>query len=104
MKPTMIYLLFAGVLGFGLLRGQSYLRSVLGEALPLQDAGWMILTRRLTLFFAALALANELVWRLMSTDSWVSFKTFGLTAAVFLFFLTQGRLLSRHAAGDRDEG
>jgi intracellular septation protein len=100
MKPTMIYLLFAGVLGFGLLRGQSYLRSVLGEALPLQDDGWMILTRRLTLFFAALAAANELVWRLMSTDAWVNFKTFGLTAALFLFFLTQGRLLSRYASGE----
>ena len=33
MKPTMIYLLFGGVLGFGLLRGKSYLRAVMDEAL-----------------------------------------------------------------------
>ena len=96
MKPTMIYLFFAAALGFGLMRGQSYLQSLMGEALPMRDAGWMILTKRIALFFLALAVANEAVWRLFSTDTWVNFKTFGLTAALFLFFLTQGRLLQTY--------
>lgn len=96
MKPTMIYLLFGGALGVGLLRGQSYLKLVMEEALPLQPEGWMILTRRLTAFFFALAVANEAVWRLMSTEAWVNFKTFGLTAALFLFFMTQGGVLTRY--------
>lgn len=69
MKPTMIYLLFGVLLGIGLLRGQSWLRLVLEEAIPLQDEGWMILTRRVMAFFFALAIANEAVWRLMSTDA-----------------------------------
>lgn len=96
MKPTMIYLLFGGVLGFGLLRRQSYLKVVMEEALPLQAEGWMILTRRLTAFFFALAVLNEAIWRTMSTEAWVNFKTFGLTAALFLFFMTQGGVLSRY--------
>lgn len=96
MKPTMIYLFFAVALGFGLMRGQSYLQAVMGEALPMRDEGWMILTKRIALFFLALAVANEVIWRLFSTDVWVNFKTFGLTAALFLFFLTQGRLLQAH--------
>jgi intracellular septation protein len=96
MKPTMIYVLFGAVLGFGLLRGQSYLRLVMEEALALQPEGWMILTRRLCAFFFALAVANEVVWRLMSTEAWVNFKTFGLTAALFVFFMTQGGLLARY--------
>ena len=50
MKPTIIYLIFAGILGFGLLRGQSYLRVVMEEMLPLQPEGWMKLTKRLALF------------------------------------------------------
>lgn len=100
MKPTMIYVLFGGILGFGLLRGQSYLRAVMEEALALQPEGWMILTRRLCAFFFALAVANEAVWRLMSTEAWVNFKTFGLTAALFLFFMTQGGLLSRYGIED----
>lgn len=97
MKPTMIYLLFGGALGFGLLRGKSYLATMMEDALPLQHEGWMILTKRITGFFFALALANEVVWRTMSTDAWVTFKTFGLTAAVFLFFMTQGGLLTKYA-------
>ena len=65
MKPTMIYVLFGGVLGFGLLRGQSYLRFAMEEVMPLQEEGWMKLTRRLTAFFLALAVANEFIWRSM---------------------------------------
>lgn len=96
MKPTMIYILFAGILGFGLWRGQSYLAAVMGEAMPMAQEGWMILTRRLALFFLGLAVANELVWRLMSTEAWVNFKTFGLTLAMFAFFMTQGGLLKKY--------
>lgn len=102
MKPTIIYLLFGGALGFGLLRGQSYLQFMMDEVMPLKPEGWMILTRRMTAFFFALAFLNELIWRTMSTDAWVSFKTFGLTAAVFLFFMTQGKLLTDYGV-EKDE-
>ncbi|QUS34887.1 inner membrane-spanning protein YciB [Falsirhodobacter algicola] len=96
MKPTLIYLIFGSILGVGLLRGQSYLRLVLEEAIPLRHEGWMILTRRICAFFFGLAIANEVVWRMFSTEVWVSFKTFGLTAALFLFFMGQGKLLQTY--------
>ncbi len=96
MKPTMIYLLFGGMLAIGLLRGKSYLKYVMEEMMPLQDEGWMILTRRLMFCFFGLALANEVIWRLFSTQTWVYFKTFGLTAAVFAFFLLQGKLFETY--------
>jgi len=99
-KPTIIYLLFAAILGVGLMRGRSYLKLVMDEALPMQAEGWMILTRRVTALFVALAVANEVVWRTMSTDVWVDFKTFGLTAALFAFFMTQGRLMDRYGIKD----
>lgn len=102
MKPTMIYLLFGGILGAGLLRGKSYLKLVMEEMLPLAHEGWMILTRRLTVFFFALALLNELVRRNMSTDVWVNFKTFGLTAAVFAFFMTQGAIFKKYGTDKPD--
>ncbi len=96
MKPTILYVAFGGTLGVGLLRGTSYLRHVLEGAMPLEHDGWMILTRRLMLFFFGLAIANELVWRLMSEAAWVNFKTFGLTAAIFVFFMTQSKLLKEY--------
>ena len=101
MKPTIIYLLFGGILGIGLLRGQSYLRLVMQELIPLENNGWMILTQRFTAFFFGLALANEAVWRSFSTDTWVYFKTFGLTAALFVFFMMQSALLSKYAIGKK---
>ena len=102
MKPTIIYLLFGGILGIGLLRGQSYLRVVMQDLIPLENTGWMILTRRFTAFFFGLALANEAVWRSFSTETWVYFKTFGLTAALFAFFMMQSALLSKYAIGKKD--
>ena len=104
MKPTIIYLIFGGLLGFGLLRGQSYLRYVMDEAMPMREQGWMILTRRLCAFFLGLAVVNELVWRTMSTDTWVNFKTFGLTIAVFAFFIMQASLFNKYSIDkDKDE-
>ena len=102
MKPTIIYLLFAAILAVGLMRGQSWLAALMGEVMPMRHEGWMILTRRLAVFFALLAVANEAVWRLMSTDAWVNFKTFGLTAAMFVFFMTQGRLVQKYGIEDSE--
>ncbi|PRX31896.1 intracellular septation protein [Meinhardsimonia xiamenensis] len=104
MKPTLIYALFAAVLGFGLMRGESYLQLVMDEVLPMTREGWMILTRRVTVFFASLAVANEIVWRSMSTDAWVNFKTFGLTIATFAFFMTQSKLFQTHSTAPEEAG
>jgi intracellular septation protein len=103
MKPTMIYLLFGGVLGYGLLRGRSYLQYVMDGVMPLSDAGWMILTRRLMLFFFGLAVLNEAIWRTQTEEMWVYFKTFGLTAAIFLFFMAQGALFRDHSTEEKDD-
>ena len=96
MKPTIVYLLFGGILSFGLLRKKSYLEYVMEDMLPLESTGWMILTKRVAIFFLSLALLNELIWRNMSTDSWVNFKIFGLTGALFIFFIAQNSLIQKY--------
>lgn len=103
MKPTILYALFAGALGFGLTRGTSYLKVLMGEMIPMDDAGWMKLTARFALFFVALAIANEFVWRTMSTDMWVNFRTFVLPAATFVFMMTQLGTLSKHSTEDDED-
>ena len=103
MKPTLLYLAFGGILAVGLMQGKSYLSSVMDEAMPMEEAGWMILTRRLAAFFFALAIANEAVWRLMSTEAWVNFKTFGLTAALFAFFMAQGKVFETYGIKGADD-
>jgi intracellular septation protein len=79
----------------GLMRKKSFLAVIMDELMPLKYEGWMILTRRLALFFFLLALSNELVWRFMSTDTWVSFKTFALPLLLFGFFVSQSAMLSK---------
>jgi intracellular septation protein len=96
MKPTIIYTVFAAVLGFGLLRGRSYLKSLMGMAMPLDDAGWLIFTRRWVAFFVGMALLNEAIWRTQPTETWVVFKTFGALPLTFVFLAFQWPLLKRH--------
>jgi intracellular septation protein len=96
MKPTFLYTFFGGALLIGLLRGESYLRMVMQEGLPMQAEGWMKLTWRFAFFFLALAVVNEAVWRSVSTETWVTFKTFALTAAPVIFIMAQYSLIQRY--------
>ena len=89
MKTTIVYAIFAGILGLGLLLGRSWLQWIMAEFLPMREEGWLILTRRLALAFALMAVANEVVWRTMSTDFWVKFETFGLPIALMAFLWWQ---------------
>lgn len=89
MKTSIVNGMFALILGIGLLRGKSLLKWVMGEMLPMQDEGWMILTKRLAFGFAALAIANEVIWRTMSTDAWVKIETFAFPIALFLYLWVQ---------------
>jgi intracellular septation protein len=89
MKTSIVYGCFSAILGIGLLRGKSYLEWVMGEFLPMMDEGWMILTKRITVMFIALAIANELIWRTQSTELWVKLETFAFPAVLFLFLWLQ---------------
>ncbi|WP_371155270.1 inner membrane-spanning protein YciB [Jannaschia sp. 2305UL9-9] len=102
-KPTIVNLLLGGALFAGLWRGRSFLSILLSEAMPLDDAGWMILTRRLAWFFVASAVANEIVWRFFSTEFWVTFETFFLPGSMFAFFISQAGLISRHTIATDEE-
>ena len=95
-KPTIIYSLFALVLGGGLLFGRSFLAVVFDQMFNLTPQGWRILTLRWAVFFAALAVLNEVIWRSQSTDFWVNFKVFGVTPLTMAFALTQMPLIKRY--------
>jgi intracellular septation protein len=103
MKTTIVYLFFAVILSVGLIRGSSYLAYVMSEMIPMSDEGWMVLTRRLTVFFILLAGANELVWRTMSTDAWVKIETFGFPILMFVFLWSQIIALEKYTETDDPE-
>ncbi|HLQ18231.1 MAG TPA: septation protein IspZ [Tabrizicola sp.] len=100
MKTTIVYGTFAVILTVGLLRGRSLLQWVMADALPMKPEGWMILTRRLAAMFAALAIANEVIWRTQSTELWVKLETFAMPAALFLFLMINFMALQRYMIED----
>jgi intracellular septation protein len=100
LKPTIIYVLFGAALLIGLAFGKSLLGLVFDSVFHLTDEGWRKLTLRWALFFLALAVLNEFVWRTMSTDTWVTFKVFGVVPITFVFAALQYPLLQKYAAPD----
>lgn len=96
-KPTIVFSLFAGILATGLFLRRNWLGAVLSEALPMTPEGWRLLTIRMALFFAAMAIGNEIVWRTMSETTWVWFETFGQPILIFVFLMGNAGLFKAHA-------
>ena len=96
LKPTIIYTLFGTILLAGLAVGRPLLTVVFHEVFELTPEGWRKLTIRWALFFLAMAVLNEIVWRTQSTDFWVTFKAFGVLPLTALFAALQYPLVTRH--------
>ena len=97
MKPTIIYVLFGGLLLGGLWLNKPLLAMVFDSVFDLTEEGWRKLTLRWALFFLALAVLNEAIWRTQSTDFWVNFKVFGVLPLTFVFAALQFPLLQKYA-------
>jgi intracellular septation protein len=96
MKPTAANLIFAGLLGGGLLSNRMFLKDLLGSAIDMPIAAWRTLTWRWVVFFLAMAAANEFVWRTMSEATWVNFKVFGLMGATMVFAFANAPFMAKH--------
>jgi len=117
MKPTIVYLMFAVTLAGGLATGRNFLRTLFDGALHLPDDAWRTLTKRYVVFFALLAVANEVAWRYLTRDcdltaaaacagegQWVNLKIWGFTGINVLFALAQAPFLAKHVIEQPKEG
>jgi intracellular septation protein len=100
MKPTIINALFAAILFVGLATRRAFLKHMFGAVMNLDEEGWRKLSVRWALFFCAVAVLNEIVWRSFSTDLWVNFKVFGILPLTLVFALSQTPLIHRHTVAE----
>jgi intracellular septation protein len=103
LKPTIVNTMFGLILLGGLYFRKPLLAIVLDSMFELTDEGWRKLTLRWALFFFALAVLNEIVWRTQTTDFWVSFKVLGIMPITIAFALAQTPLLLRYDASKKEE-
>jgi intracellular septation protein len=99
-KPTILYTLFGLFLITGALRGKNPLKVLMGDAFHLPDPVVRTLTLRYALFFFALAVANEIVWRTQTTLFWGVFKVPGVPIIIFLFAMSQAPLMMKYMPDD----
>lgn len=105
-KPTVVNLIFASFLCYAWIFNKPILKNLFDSLIEIDDSGWRLLTRNWMLFFVGLAIANEVAWRTLSTDGWVTFKVFGLTGVALLFSVLQTPIIMRHAVhkAPQDDG
>ena len=97
MKPTIVNLLFAGILYFGkYFTNKPMLRILFKQAFDLKDKGWEILNNRWIIFFVFVAILNEIVWRTQSEVFWVNFKVWGLLPISLVFAVSQVTLINKY--------
>ena len=98
LKPTLLNAIF----GLALLGGLAFKKPLLPYVFDgmgnLTEEGWHKLTVRWGIFFLVMAAVNEVVWRSVSTDTWVAFKTFGYLPLTFVFAMAQAPLMARFEA------
>ena len=97
MKPTIINLLFAGILFFGkYVTKKPLLKVFFQNTLSLKDEGWRRLNYYWIFFFIFVAILNEIVWRTQSEAFWVNFKVWGLLPITFIFAASQFPLINKY--------
>jgi intracellular septation protein len=79
--------------------GRYPFKYLLGDAIKITDKGWRGLTLRYGLYFAAVAIVNETVWRTQSDDTWVAFRG-GLWIASAAFGIWQVFYIMKHLIKD----
>lgn len=96
-KPSILYWLFGAILVAGrVLARRNFVRSLLGKQVELPAAVWERLLWLWVVFFAAMGALNLYVAFNFPTDTWVSFKLFGLMGITLVFTLAMGIWLARH--------
>ncbi|WP_026008871.1 MULTISPECIES: septation protein A [unclassified Sphingomonas] len=96
-KPTIVYAMFAVILGYGLVTNKPLLQTMLEAAYPgLSAKGWRLLTINWTIFFVAMAVLNEGMRHTLDWDKWVTFKTWVVIPLTLVFAIANIPMLLRH--------
>lgn len=99
-KPTVVTLLFAALIAGGRLLGRNPLAAIVGKQINLTAQGWRAISWLWVAMFVTSAIANEVAWRSLSTDDWITFKVFGLTGISVLFFAFSVPILQKYQLQD----
>ena len=99
-KPTVLTLIFAAAIAGGRFIGRNPLAALMGSQLRLDYAGWRKLSWLWVAMFVCSAIANEIAWRNLSTDAWVTFKVFGLTGISLIFVMLTLPVIQKHQQQD----
>ena len=103
-KPTVLYWLFAIVLGAStLFFRKNLIRAMLAERIQMPESAWRRLNLSWVGFFAVMGCLNLYVAFNYPTDTWVNFKLFGGMGLMLAFVIGQSLFLARYMEQEQKE-
>ena len=96
MKPTLFFAAISCILFYGICIKKYYIKSIFGQVFVMPDEAWHVISRRVVVFFIAMSILNEYIWRSFSEETWVSFKVFGFFPILLVFMLLQLPLFNKY--------
>ncbi|MEC8290741.1 MAG: septation protein IspZ [Pseudomonadota bacterium] len=102
-QPSLFSFAFAAVLLGGAMRRLAVMKVFFKTQFDLPDRVWWQLSLRWGVFFLLAGTANEIAWRQLSDDDWVTFRVFVMAPATGLFMLAQLPLTLYGLRANRDE-
>lgn len=99
-KPTVLTAILAVLIAGGRLMGRNPLGAIMGSQIKLTETGWRQMSWIWVAMFATTAIANEIAWRSLSTDDWVTFKAFGITGISLGFTILTLPVITKHQQQD----
>ncbi len=99
-KPTVVSLIVALALIIFQAIGRQPLKLIMSSGIKLTDIGWKYLTYIWVLMFIIMAFANEIAWRNLTTDNWVTFKAFGIPVLSIFFAILSLPVIRKYMIED----
>lgn len=102
-KPTILYWIFAAILFYGTMAKKNFLENLMGKNIELPSDSWRKMQIGWELFFALAGVINLVIAYTCSTDFWVNFKLFGLTALTLIFTIGIGIWITKTAPKSQND-
>lgn len=102
MKPTIMNLIFAGLIFGGLAVGRNVWKMMLNSVFEMPDFAWKTVAIRWGFFFIAMAVWNEFLWRNFSEMAWANWKL-GNIVISFAFAMANAPFMMKHMVPVEDD-
>jgi intracellular septation protein len=97
MKPTLVNSILGTILLVGYFKKKAFLKIVFEAGFPpMEQKGWLLLSRNIALWYFAFAILNEFIWRNFTLEQWMWSKLWVSIPLSFIMMAFQVPVMQKY--------